>query len=153
MLEGIDLEVRLPDGSARLMLAHLYPSRGEDGGIGGCILACTDITERQRKTEALEERDRSYETVLNAVPAPLAVFDRQQRYLFCNPSAIANDEIRAWVIGRDDFEYCAHRGFSPTLAQNRRERFQAAVRQRGPIFCEGSSSPCRTAAFGPCCAA
>ncbi|WP_019587976.1 putative bifunctional diguanylate cyclase/phosphodiesterase [Deinococcus apachensis] len=136
VLEGISVEFHLPDGTPRFMLAHLYPSRGGDGRIDGCILACTDVTERHRKAEALEERYRSYETILNAVPAPLAVFDRQQRYLFCNPSAIANDEIRAWVIGRDDFEYCAHRGFSPTLAQKRREQFEAAVRQRGPIFWE-----------------
>ena len=62
-----------------------------------------------------------FESILNSVPIQIVVFDAQHRYLFCNPESIKNETIRTWIIGKDDFEYCAHRGFDVSIAQGRRE--------------------------------
>lgn len=77
-----------------------------------------------------------FRTVLDEVPAPLVVFDAQRRYLYCNKSAIQNDEIRAWVIGHDDFEYCAYRGFDVALAQKRQAHFEQAQALGGTVSFE-----------------
>ena len=77
-----------------------------------------------------------FESVLNSVPIQIVVFDAQHRYLFCNPEAIKNEQIRSWIIGKDDFEYCAHRGFDLSIAEGRRERFLRAVESRAVMSWE-----------------
>lgn len=71
-----------------------------------------------------------YQSVLDALPFAVAVFDAEHRYRFCNPAAIKKAEIRRWIIGKDDFEYCAYRGFDLTLAKTRRQHFLQAVAGR-----------------------
>lgn len=61
VLEGIDLEVRLPDGSARLMLAHLYPLRGRTAGLGGAsspARTSPSVSERPRRWRSVTARTR-----------------------------------------------------------------------------------------------
>lgn len=79
-----------------------------------------------------------FQTLLDRVPAPLVLFDRERRYLYCNAAAIRNPEIRAWIIGHDDFEYCAYRGFDPELAHNRHRQFDEAERLRQTVIFEES---------------
>ncbi len=67
---------------------------------------------------------------MNNVPIEVVIFDAEHRYLFCNPAAIKNSEIRSWIIGKDDFEYGSYRGFDPSVAEQRRKRFLAAVESR-----------------------
>lgn len=132
----VELRLGTADGSERHMLSRLYPLRDDAGEVLGCVFAGTDVSEQRREAQVLLAQRRSYERVLNAVPAPLAVFDRDHRYVFCNPAAIQNDEIREWIIGRDDVEYCAHRGFDPALAENRRRHFEEAARTRQTLSWE-----------------
>ncbi|MEM7039537.1 MAG: hypothetical protein AAF570_21360, partial [Bacteroidota bacterium] len=42
--------------------------------------------------------------ILQSVPIEMAIFDRQFRYLFINRTAIRDDEIRNWIIGKTDFD-------------------------------------------------
>ncbi|MEF2279956.1 EAL domain-containing protein [Deinococcus sp. YIM 134068] len=132
----VEVETCLPDGSARFILARLYPLRDGGGEIRGCVFASTDITRHHHELGALLARHRSLATILNAVPAPLVVFDRDRRYLFCNPAAIVNEEIRAGIIGKTDDDYCAERNFPPAIVENRRAQFAEAVRRRGPVSWE-----------------
>ena len=74
-----------------------------------------------------------FESILNSVPIQIVVFDAQHRYLFCNLEAIKNGQIRDWIIGKDDFEYCAYRGFDVSIAERRRERFLQAVASCAPM--------------------
>ncbi|MDO4246352.1 MAG: EAL domain-containing protein [Deinococcus sp.] len=79
------------------------------------------------------DRQAFYESLLSALPAPLAIFDPQKRYVFCNPAAISNPEIREWVIGKDDIEYTEYRGLPKSLAERRHSHFDLAVRERGTV--------------------
>jgi PAS domain S-box-containing protein len=104
----------------------------------------TDITrfveleeekEREMKllNNRLEEQQQFYEYILNNIPSDIAVFDEQHRYLFVNPQGIINDEIRQWIIGKDDFEYCRFRGISEEIAKYRRERFLEVIRENKEV--------------------
>ena len=79
------------------------------------------------------DRQPFYESLLSALPAPLAIFDPQKRYVFCNPAAFSNPEIREWVIGKDDLEYTEYRGLPKSLAERRHAHFDLAVRERGTV--------------------
>lgn len=87
------------------------------------ICFVSDITERKLATKQLDKQKEFYESILNTIPTDIAVFDAQHRYLFVNPGAIKNAELRQYIIGKDDFEYCEFRKRDKSIAQSRRERF------------------------------
>ncbi|TGD78518.1 PAS domain-containing hybrid sensor histidine kinase/response regulator [Hymenobacter wooponensis] len=95
-----------------------------------------DISGLKEAEQKLAEQREFYETILNKLPADVAVFDAEHRYRFVNPAAIQNPELRQWIIGHDDFEYAAYTQRPITLAQKRRTLFQRAVRQQGVLAWE-----------------
>ncbi|MEY4573354.1 MAG: Adaptive-response sensory-kinase SasA, partial [Bacteroidota bacterium] len=68
-----------------------------------------------------------YEFVLNSIPSDIAVFSTDHKYLFINPHGIRNPEIRQFMIGKDDFDYCKMKGISDDLAKNRRKIFNEVI--------------------------
>lgn len=108
--------------------------KGENAFIG----FINDITERKTATAKLDQQKAFYETILNQVPTDIAVFDPDHRYLFVNPGAIKNEEFRKFIIGKDDFEYCAFRNRDTTVAQKRREKFIQVKETGKPIVWEDS---------------
>ena len=103
-----------------------------DSAVWQKLLAHLDDLTLQDGWDAQAERG-VYEHLISEVPIEMAVFDPQGRYLLCNPEAIKSSETRAWIIGKDDFEYCAYRGFDRAVAEKRRERFDKAVETRSIV--------------------
>lgn len=85
-----------------------------------------NITERKEiELENLSKRKFNDSVLLN-IPADIAVFDKDHNYLFINSKGIANEELRNWMIGKNDFDYCAFKGIDTSLAKIRREYFNQA---------------------------
>jgi signal transduction histidine kinase/CheY-like chemotaxis protein len=92
---------------------------------------------RQQTVAAAEAEQRLfYHSILVELPVDVAVFDVAHRYRFINPHAIRSPEIRDWIIGKNDFEYCAYRGFSPERAIVRHTHFERAVAGRCQVAWE-----------------
>jgi serine phosphatase RsbU (regulator of sigma subunit) len=68
-----------------------------------------------------------HKEILDKIPVDIAVFDKDHRYVYLNPEAIRNPELREWIIGKNDFEYFDYRGYDINIAKKRRERFEEAV--------------------------
>ena len=90
----------------------------------------TFIIQEQEKEKQLIELNKKlevqkefYEFVLNSIPTDIAVFSTDHKYLFVNPKGIKDPEIRSFMIGKDDYDYCALRGISTELADRRRQFF------------------------------
>ncbi|WP_162910692.1 PAS domain-containing sensor histidine kinase [Hymenobacter oligotrophus] len=98
-----------PDGSFYMML-----------GFG------LDNTAQREAELKLAEQREFYESILNHLPADVAVLNAQRRYLFVNPGAIKNPEVRRWIVGKTDFEYCAYRQRPVQMAESRRQLFEQA---------------------------
>lgn len=81
----------------------------------------------------LDEQQQFYEYILNNIPSDIAVFDDQHRYLFVNPQGIKDAELRKWILGKDDFEYCRHRGISENGATFRRAKFLEVLRENKDV--------------------
>lgn len=92
-----------------------------------------DATEMERATRAVAEQKRFYEDILNKIPSDIAVFSPLLKYMFVNPEAIRDDETREWIIGKDDFEFCAARGKDLAIAENRREKLTKAIEEKGEV--------------------
>lgn len=97
------------------------------------LLAC-NITEiakaREEKRIAEEERmkQQSFTTyVIENFPVDVAVFDKDHKYILLNKNAVKDDEMRKWMIGKDDFDYFRRKGVGLCIAEKRRERFLKAI--------------------------
>ena len=107
--------------------AYIPVSSG--GRYLGCLLKYTDITQKRSTQRQLETQNRFYEQVLNHIPSDIAVFDKNHKYMFVNPTAIKDDELRKWIIGKDDIEYVSYRNRDISIAKNRQNLFKRAVKE------------------------
>jgi len=87
-----------------------------------------DISQQKIADFEIKKRREFNDSVLFNIPADIAVFDKNHNYLFINPNGIADPELRNWMIGKNDFDYCAFKGVDNTLAIRREEFFQEAKR-------------------------
>jgi PAS domain S-box-containing protein len=89
-----------------------------------------DITEKKLAEERIEKQREFYERVLNQIPSDIAVFDKDHRYLFLNPVAIKNPELRLWMIGKRDEDYCRYRNKPIEIMEGRRAIFNDVLREK-----------------------
>lgn len=78
-----------------------------------------EVAEVDNEARDLQNTKEFYETILHSIPEDIAVFDEANRYRFLNWNAIKNDELRAWMIGKDDYEFCAYTKRDVSLAKER----------------------------------
>jgi PAS domain S-box-containing protein len=73
------------------------------------------------------------ETILDSMPADIAVFDKNHNYLYINPNGIRDVETREWIIGKSDFDYCDYKGLDKSMAEKRRDLFNIVVETKQQI--------------------
>ncbi len=95
-----------------------------EGKYRGHLWKFTDITRQKTIGETFDTQRKFYEQVLNNIPADIVVFDSGHRFVYVNPMAITNPEIRRWIIGKTNEEYCRHTNKPLSLAENRNKVFE-----------------------------
>lgn len=98
-----------------------------NGKNKGYVWKYVDITDSKLQERQLSAQKQFYEQILNRIPADIVVFDSRHRYLFVNPVAIKNPDLRKWMIGKDDEEYCDYRNRDQSIARERRRIFNNVV--------------------------
>ena len=104
----------------------------------GHLLRFRDVTEQRHRTaqqqaqtselqQRLADQQAFFTTALNQLKVEMVIFDADHRYLFVNELCFSDPALREWIIGKDDFDYCAHRGRPLELAMSRRKAFRQAV--------------------------
>jgi PAS domain S-box-containing protein len=86
-----------------------------------------DITESRSLELRLQKQKKFYEKILNNLPADIAVFDSEHHYLFVNPKGIKDNELREWIVGKTDFDYCNYKNKDISIAHRRRALFNETV--------------------------
>lgn len=76
---------------------------------------------------------RFFENILKEIPTQIAVFDRNKRYRYVNDAGISNPEIRNWIIGKTDAEYCAFRNKPSFIADERNSYADQCLRTASEI--------------------
>ncbi|MCI5055468.1 MAG: PAS domain S-box protein [Flavobacteriales bacterium] len=92
-----------------------------------------DITDLKRASQKIDEQKDFYESILNNIPSDIVAFDKDHRYSFVNPVAVKNEEIRKWLIGKNDFEYCEYRNKPISLAEARKAKFEEVKKRKETI--------------------
>ncbi len=97
-----------------------------------------DVSAQKTMYEGLQKQKLFYESTLNKMPVELAVLDVNQRYLFISQQAIKDENVRQWLIGKNDLEYARQRGKDTTVAQKRQAYLEEAIATKQEIEWEES---------------
>ena len=93
-------------------------------GLISIRIECSDYESLFDSLNNLNSLDKN---ILDSIPADIAIWDNDHRYVFLNKTACPNDEIRNWIIGKTDFEYCQYRDKPVDLAIKRRTSFNQTL--------------------------
>ena len=91
--------------------------------LNGTIL---NITERIKNEEEVLKNKKFNDSILYNIPADIAVFDEDHNYQFINSNGITNRDVRDWMIGKNDFDYCHLKGLDTLMAEERHGYFVQA---------------------------
>lgn len=121
-ITGKEIELQ----SGRILVTDFTPIQ-QNGKIAGYLWQFKDETEKITAERLLKQQRKFYEDVLNSIPSDIAVFSSDHKYLYINPVGLGDPEIRQWLIGKDDFDYCEKRSKDISFAQNRRDVFNKII--------------------------
>lgn len=121
-----EIKNKAKDGSEYFVESTIIPFM-KDGKPYQYVSIRFDSTDKVLSKLEVETQKQFYEFILNNVPADIAVFSPDHKYLFINPVAIKNTELRNFMIGKDDFEYCEFKGIDSSLAIERRNAFNELI--------------------------
>lgn len=110
---------------------HSLPNRHQNTITYNGIIK--DITERKEAEIAVQKRRLFNDRILDNIPADIAVFDKDHRYLYLNATTVQDDRTRSWLIGKTDFDYCALKNTSTEMAEMRRAYFLQAQRTQQSV--------------------
>ena len=82
---------------------------------------------------ALKYSSELLNLILSELPIEIAVLDINFKYVLVNNKAISNNQLRDWIIGKDDFEYCNFRKRDPEIAINRRKYFDKLFQTKAEV--------------------
>jgi len=101
------------------------------GELASLVLSNARLYEDLQATARTVAHQKAfYEAILENVESEIAVFDPELRYVYVNPAAVRDPELRRWIIGRDDYAYCLRKGRDPSLAARRQESLRRAIQER-----------------------
>ena len=99
-----------------------------DQVFSGHLWTYKNFLELKSILSKVEEQKDFYEHLLNNIPADIAIFDKDHKYIFINNLAISKNDIRNWLIGKDDFDYCKQNNKPMGLAISRRAFFKETLK-------------------------
>ncbi|MFZ4798205.1 MAG: PAS domain-containing sensor histidine kinase [Bacteroidia bacterium] len=84
----------------------------------------TENSLKEAQNKIVEQND-FYSNILNKIPIDFVVFNTENEYVFINENTISDNEIREWLIGKTDFDYCKHRSKPINIAIERTIKLNA----------------------------
>lgn len=133
-IEEIECDVRAKDGSFKsLYCRESVFKRKENGQVKQIIGSAEDVTSvREQSLELLRQKE-FYESILNHIPSDVAVFNSQLQYLFLNPAAVEDPQLREWLIGKTNEEYSKERNIPFQRMESRSKHLQLVLDYRKRI--------------------
>ena len=107
-----------------------------EGKYEGHLWQYVDVTEQTIAENKLEQQKTFYENVLNNIPGDIVAFSPKHEYLFINPMAIKDPELRKWLIGKRDEDFCERRNKPMSVAEGRRALFNKVIASKKLHFWE-----------------
>ncbi len=115
------------DGTVIHTLLRAVPECDADGAPIGTRAMFVDISDRKHAQEEVAHLKHFYSAILDHMPIQIAVFDLEGRYQYLNPAGMKDPELRQWIIGKTDLDYCERRGLPAAIARTRSDAMKKAL--------------------------
>lgn len=123
-ISKMDVELHRNVQTTEYFSIHINPIRRRGSNqISGVCMRIKDITQEKSNLIALELQKQFYEQILDNIPADIGIFDKDHRYLYVNPAGIKDKNLRQWIIGKTDYDYCSFRKVDSRIADERKKLF------------------------------
>ena len=136
-VRNCELEVLLPNGSRRFLLAQATPLRDAAGHVRGAVAADLDVTPvRQRSDDLLHESEERFRNIADAAPVIMWLGDIEKRVIFVNKQIALFTGVPAEKLLIDGWTQVIHRDDLGTVlkvyyeAVERRSSYQLEYRMR-----------------------
>lgn len=117
-----------PLGETRYLHYICLYKHGEQDGEDVWYGTVQDITQQKQQEQEIISTREFYHKVLNLIPIEAVIISSDRTYQFISENAIADDELREWLIGREDREYAEYRNLPQDFAKERGEKVDEAFR-------------------------
>lgn len=92
-----------------------------------------DLNKEIALRKEVEFQKEFFTSVLENIPSDIAVFDPEHRYLFINKHGIKDPEIRNFMFGKTDYDYCKLKNLDTKMADGRRATFNQVIDSRSSL--------------------
>jgi len=104
----------------RSVLVHLFETHKKFFNVtfapqvakGYTNIYFSDISQLVNAENTLQKTETFYKEILDNIPADIAVFDKDKKYLYVNPNGIKDPELREWIVGKTDEDYILKRNIT-----------------------------------------
>jgi len=111
----------------------IKPIANTNGEFTHWIAISRDFTEFKKMSDSVAYLKNFYDEILNNIPTDIAVFDPNHNYIFLNQFAVRNEEIRKWMINKNDLDYAKMKGIDNGIALKRWKKFEDAVSNQSTV--------------------
>ncbi|NQV51804.1 MAG: PAS domain S-box protein [Flavobacteriales bacterium] len=117
---------KTPEGEMKFLYYTSQKSVG-DGSVEwfGTVQDRTEL--KNQELELLDTRE-FYQNVLDNIPVECVLVDENGKYFYISKNAIADDQLRQFLIGKNDLDYVQYRNLETSFAELRDERVKEALR-------------------------
>jgi len=85
-VRNVEIELIRQDQTSFQLFGHAVPLFDESGNPRGSVAVYTDITDRKRSEDQLQQREVEFRTLVENIPDLIARCDRDLRYLYVSPN-------------------------------------------------------------------
>jgi len=96
-----------------------------------CIIR--EITDTVKAKKSADEAKEFYESLIDSINVDIAVLDAEDRYLLAGKHGVNDDEVRKWIIGKNDFDYCEKLDIPREIAVARAQMYGLSSQLRKPV--------------------
>jgi len=121
------------DGSQYVEEEVIAPVTDEEGEITHFVSTGRDVTERKEAEKELRSTKSFYEQILAQAPIDLAVFSPEAEFEYVNPQSVGDPEMREWLIGHTNEDYCRKRGIDLELGRRRHRSIRTSAQEKETV--------------------
>jgi PAS domain S-box-containing protein len=129
-------KITLPDGRSKWHFTFVRPVNDSTGKVTGVYGYLQDISYKMHLEQEEIKLRNFYGSILDNLPAQIAVFGTDYRHRYVNSGAIKDPQKRKLIIGKTNREYFTATGRDPSLGALRDEKMHECIETRKSVTFE-----------------
>jgi PAS domain S-box-containing protein len=119
--------------SGKLIELTYIPYYNAENKFLGHSWCYADITKQKISEQKLADQSIFLQNILDSIPADIVLFNKNHQYQFINKTAIKDDSLRKWMIGKKDEDYFTKKNKPLDIARARRAYFDEAIQSKSKV--------------------